>query len=1146
MKLAAVATWIRQANLLKVGATSSALFLPLIVAAAYVNASSPPPPTPVNFVVTDSTGGAVADDGSWEGVVSSDGVSVVFSSYANNLGAPDNGSIANVFVHDVLSNETTWISRANFLFAIDPAVTADGDYAVFAVYGNILPGWSGWAVFGADTSGTGNAPELLSYPDGSVDPQPTISGDGRYVAYRTGNVTSGDTNGLNDIHVRDRQTNQVYPAGRPSGSQYNVHAHSPKLAKDANRLVYQLGTQWIHFTDWPSCGVFGCFGETLAGTRPSISDDGTKIAYQGSDGGYDGIFVFDETTGTPQRVSIDAYGRPASAECDYPVISGDGRFVAFRCAEAMTSHGGTNQTYVRDLVAEKTKLASITSTGIPANQGAIPTSMGLGGLVLILESTSTNLGTIAAGTKQVFRTTSGYWREGDTCLPSSSVDTTCDQVDDDCDGLVDDDYDEVAEQTTCGINECASGAFTCIRGFEYDTCNSDCSGGGSPEVINFTVSKTAEEVAANDQSWEPVASADGDVVAFSSLATNLDPGADELANPTGLGPKHDVFVRDTTSGQTTWVSDIGTEEQVRPAISADGRYVAFYGTSGNVLPNVYTSVSIVDLHVPNSPPEIHDFVGPVAGVALSGDGRYLAVANPFSRYWTQAGWEYTGEGLVVLDRITGERTELPYASGGGASSVESPEITPDGFWTTFVHRNSLGARVIVVASHQTGELFSSFGGTAPSISDDGRLIAYQELTYNGSFTESYASGIWVYDRATDTHIRVSVPAYGNTDGDDCWSPVISGNGEFVAFGCSEPMTSHGVEGQAYIRDLVNQTTKLASVHPNGEPADAPASPAAMAEDGSAVVISSRASNLGLVSGEHSQVFRIPSPYWQRGCGDGSVSEMICNGVDDDCDGQADEDFVPITTICGLGGCNTGVMSCVAGLAIDSCDPDCGTGGPIGPGGPCPSDSSLAAHWLADGNTFELVSRSVASTGGDLAFVDGVQGQAFSFDPSDGVDWVSANVPLVQDATAITLAVWFRTPDNSGSADLLAFPWGPKLGIGVGKPTVRLYAAGSFFASVLASPLPDVWHHMAATGDANYWSLYLDGQLVGGGQTTVPSPIFGGDSTTKLVIACNSDLTQFATACFTGDLDGAAIYNRVLSADEIAELYDAQAGFYCGN
>jgi len=48
---------------------------------------------------------------------------------------------------------------------------------------------------------------------------------------------------------------------------------------------------------------------------------------------------------------------------------------------------------------------------------------------------------------------------------------------------------------------------------------------------------------------------------------------------------------------------------------------------------------------------------------------------------------------------------------------------------------------------------------------------------------------------------------------------------------------------------------------------------------------------------------------------------ICNGVDDNCNGQLDEDFQPQSTSCGVGTCaSTGSTSCANGVVQDSCKP----------------------------------------------------------------------------------------------------------------------------------------------------------------------------------------------------------------------------------
>jgi uncharacterized repeat protein (TIGR01451 family) len=51
----------------------------------------------------------------------------------------------------------------------------------------------------------------------------------------------------------------------------------------------------------------------------------------------------------------------------------------------------------------------------------------------------------------------------------------------------------------------------------------------------------------------------------------------------------------------------------------------------------------------------------------------------------------------------------------------------------------------------------------------------------------------------------------------------------------------------------------------------------------------------------------------------AANDATCDGIDDDCDGQVDEDYVALDTSCGVGACaSTGTTSCVNGEVIDSC------------------------------------------------------------------------------------------------------------------------------------------------------------------------------------------------------------------------------------
>ncbi|HEX7479953.1 MAG TPA: MopE-related protein [Polyangiales bacterium] len=53
----------------------------------------------------------------------------------------------------------------------------------------------------------------------------------------------------------------------------------------------------------------------------------------------------------------------------------------------------------------------------------------------------------------------------------------------------------------------------------------------------------------------------------------------------------------------------------------------------------------------------------------------------------------------------------------------------------------------------------------------------------------------------------------------------------------------------------------------------------------------------------------------------AANDATCDGRDDDCDGTIDEDYVPMVSSCGVGACAAmGVTSCVAGAIVDSCNP----------------------------------------------------------------------------------------------------------------------------------------------------------------------------------------------------------------------------------
>jgi hypothetical protein len=74
--------------------------------------------------------------------------------------------------------------------------------------------------------------------------------------------------------------------------------------------------------------------------------------------------------------------------------------------------------------------------------------------------------------------------------------------------------------------------------------------------------------------------------------------------------------------------------------------------------------------------------------------------------------------------------------------------------------------------------------------------------------------------------------------------------------------------------------------------------------------------------------------------DNQPQAEICDGLDNDCDNQVDEDYVPTPTFCGLGACsgNIGQLECQGGSEVDTCDPFAGATAEGPPGDETCSDT----------------------------------------------------------------------------------------------------------------------------------------------------------------------------------------------------------------
>ena len=203
---------------------------------------------------------------------------------------------------------------------------------------------------------------------------------------------------------------------------------------------------------------------------------------------------------------------------------------------------------------------------------------------------------------------------------------------------------------------------------------------------------------------------------------------------------------------------------------------------------------------------------------------------------------------------------------------------------------------------------------------------------------------------------------------------------------------------------------------------------------------------------------------------------------------------------------------------------------------------LVAHWPADGYALDASgfgNHGKLSGSGAIQYAAGHSGDAFAF---SGQGWVEVpDAPILDPASALTLAAWVR-PDTLTGADILGKDGECKnrqYVFSIGASSLRLRghvgtASGFHNTDGKSSLQAGVWTHFAMTYDSitGELVLYVNGAVDGGltvpaGSRCIistPEPLrIGGGST------CGTPYP------FPGRVDEARVYDRALSAAEIAAL-----------
>jgi len=185
----------------------------------------------------------------------------------------------------VPSGSSTWISHARLQFS------ADGRWLVFttaapvaATDTNGLPDIYLYDFQAQTTNLISQAVGGLAAADGLSD-SPTISADGRFIAWRStaGNLVAGDTNGVADIFLHDRQsaTTSLLTAGSSGSAAANERSSAPIFSADGRTLFFQSWATDLIANDYNQQGDLFALRILAADPVPVFS---AQIAYAPSGG----------------------------------------------------------------------------------------------------------------------------------------------------------------------------------------------------------------------------------------------------------------------------------------------------------------------------------------------------------------------------------------------------------------------------------------------------------------------------------------------------------------------------------------------------------------------------------------------------------------------------------------------------------------------------------------------------------------------------------------------------------------------------------------------------------------------------------------------------------------------------------------------
>lgn len=545
--------------------------------------------------------------------------------------------------------------------------------------------------------------------------QPSLSADGRYLAFVSGTATfvTGDTNNANDVFVRDRATGQVIRASVSSaGVEGNGASSQPSISADGRFIAFVSSATNL-----------------VAGDINAVADVFLRDRDVDEDGEFDEPGAVSTT-----RVSVASDGTAANGPSAEPDISPEGRWIAFASTASTLVAGDTNaasDVFLRDRVNGQTLRVSVATGGLQANGPSYAPGVGAGADRVVFASDATNL---VAGDGNARRDVFLHERASVFTTRVSVAETTLGDADGDSDQpSVDDAGITIAFQTLAtDIVPVPATSLWQVVVFRLPAAaplTADGSGRVAAGVVDIgaairnLVSGNGQGQAGNASSQAPQVSGDGNAVAFDSTSSNLVSG--------DTNGQRDVFVaRVSDGGQASAPdrvsSDTGGNQaqgaSQGAAVSGNGEVTGFEsvaalttGAQGSGTTQVFVrgDALLVTRISPNSAP-----VGATTGTVVEGAGfepgaqvRFGAAAAP----------------SVIVESATRLIVDLPFVGTPGVVDVTVTNVLGGTATLRRAFTFTAAAPTLTAVSPQSGPVT---GGTLITLTGTG-FVAPLTVTIGG-------------------------------------------------------------------------------------------------------------------------------------------------------------------------------------------------------------------------------------------------------------------------------------------------------------------------------------------------------------------------------------------------------------------------------